>query len=51
MNYNTSDRYDRDQRNYRTHRPERYPHPNQASGRYSFDDYGDAAHGGYDNEG
>ncbi|MER2999298.1 hypothetical protein [Pontibacter populi] len=51
MNYNTPDRYDRSRGSYQTHRSERYRHPEQQSNRYRFDDYGDAAHGGYGNEG
>ena len=50
MNYNTPDRYDRSLGSYQTHRSERYRHPEQDSSRYRFDDYGDAAHGGYGNE-
>jgi len=51
MNYNESDRYNRRQGSYQTHRSDRYRHPDQSSRQYRFDDYGDAAHGGYGNEG
>ena len=48
MNSNFSDDYN--QGNYRTKRSDRYRHPERDSQRYRFDDYGDAAHGGYGNE-
>ncbi|MEJ8757015.1 hypothetical protein WG947_08415 [Pontibacter sp. H259] len=51
MNYNESDRYNRQQRNYQPNRSEQYRQPGQRNRQYHFDDYGDAAHGGYGNEG
>ncbi|NEM99162.1 hypothetical protein [Pontibacter burrus] len=48
MNNNERDRYRSDRGNYRSHRSERYRHPE--SDTYHFDNYGDAAHGGYGNE-
>ncbi|PKV76129.1 hypothetical protein [Pontibacter ramchanderi] len=50
MNRYSSDRdQDRHDRDFHTHRSERYRHPEQDRG-YRFDDYGSAAHGGYGNE-
>lgn len=50
MNSDYSNRADRDEnRGFKTHRSERYRHPEQDSS-YHFDDYGSSARGGYGNE-
>lgn len=48
MNNNERDRYRSDRNNYSSHRSERYRHPYRDA--YRYDNYGDAAHGGYGNE-
>lgn len=50
MNRNYSGHSDRDENSgYKTHRSERYRHP-ESSSNYRFDDYGSPARGGYGNE-